>query len=212
MKLKFTQLLGLFAGALLMVLFGTALIVGVIKFNLVPIQSEGQGFFTFNRIALMLVGFLMAVFGAFCFTLPSRMKQSKADFVLQQTPSGEMRISVQALVSIIQKSLSQYEEIKLQDLQVHNTRRGVEVDLRASIAKNINIPLAVNAVQKHVKQQLLATSGIDVREVRVIIEKADQADVKSSFQIHPSELNLNTEAQDASGKNLSDKEGNNEKV
>ena len=211
MKLKFTQLVGLLAGAMVMVLFGVALIVGAIKFNLIPIQSEGQGFFTLNRIVFMLAGLVMVVFGAFCFTLPGRMKQSKAEFVLQQTPSGEMRISVQALVSIIQKSLSQYEEIKLQDLQVHNTRKGVEVDLRASIAKNINIPLAVNAVQKHVKQQLLATSGIDAREVRVIIEKADHADVKSDFQINPNELKLNPGVNESSG-NKPDKEGNHEKI
>ena len=66
MKLKFKQLLGLFAGALLMVLFGAALIVGAIKFNLVHIQAEGQGFFTFNRIALMLAGLLVVVCVAFC--------------------------------------------------------------------------------------------------------------------------------------------------
>lgn len=212
MKLKFTQLLGLFAGALLMVLFGAALILGAIKYNLFPVQAEGQGFFTLNRILLMLAGLMMIVFGAFCFTLPGRMKQNRTDFVFQQTPSGEMRISVQALVTIIQKSLAQYEEIKLQDLQVHSTRKGVEVDIKASIAKNINIPLAVNAVQKHVKQHLLATSGIDAREVRVIIEKADHADVKSDFQINPSELNLHQEAMEAPDKKVSGKEGSHEKV
>lgn len=212
MKLKFTQLLGLFAGALLVVLLGVALIVSVIKFNLVQIQTDEQGFLTLPRIGLMLAGLLMVVFGGFCFTLPSRMKQSKADFVLQQTPSGEMRISVHALMSIIQKSLSDYKEIKLQDLQVHNTRKGVEVDMRASIAQNINIPLAVNAVQKHVKQQLLATSGIDAREVRVIIEQANHTDIKSDYQINPNELILNQESDHPTEKNTASKEGKHEEV
>lgn len=190
MKLKFTHSVVLFIGALMVILIGAGIILGSLQFNEIPIRMEGQGFFTLTRIGLMLAGILTILFSGFCLTLPHRMKQTKADYVLQKTPTGEMRISVHALTSIIQKSLSQYDEIKIQDLIVHSTKRGVEVDLRAYIANNINIPQAVEEIQKHVKQQLLATSGIDAREIRVIIVKADHADNKSKFQIDQNELNL----------------------
>lgn len=193
MKLKFTHTVVLFIGALLIILIGIAIIFGSLQFNEIPIRTEGQGFFTLTRIGLMLSGILTILFGVFCLTLPRRVKQPKSDFVLQKTPTGEMRISVHAINSIIQKSLSQHDEIKIQDLLVHNTKRGVEVDLRAAIANNINIPKAVEEVQKHVKQQLLATSGIDVKEIRVIIEKADHADNKSRFKVDPNTLDLKKE-------------------
>ena len=190
MKLKFTHRLLLLIGALFIMVMGIAMLLGGLQLNEIPIRKEGQGFFTLTRLLLLLGGLLCLAFGAFFLTLPHRMKQGKADFVTQKTPSGELKINVQAIETIDQKSLSQYEEIKLQHLQVFNTRSGVELDLRASLANNINIPQAVTALQKHIRQQLKATLDIDAKEVRIFVDKADLTSSSSPYKIVPENLQL----------------------
>ena len=194
MKLKLTHRLLLYVGALFMIVMGIAILLGSLQFNEIPIRTEGQGFLTLTRLALLFGGVAAVMFGLFCLSLPHRMKQGKADFVTQKTPSGEMRISVQAIETIIQKSLSQYEEIKLQQLQIINTRNGVEVDLKAALANNINIPQAVNALQKHIRQHLSATSGIDAKEIRIIVEKADTTASESQFQVKTESIDFQKNA------------------
>ena len=101
-----------------------------------------------------------------------------------------MRISVQAIESIVQKSLSQYEEIKLQQLQAKHTRAGIEIELKASIANNINMPLAVNAVSQHIRRQLKNTVGIEAKEVRVVIDKTDLAAKDSPYKASDATMSL----------------------
>jgi hypothetical protein len=42
--------------------------------------------------------------------------------------------------------------------------------MRISLASGVNIPLAVSALQKQIKQYITSCSGVDVREVRVMVE------------------------------------------
>lgn len=190
MKLKLTHRLLLYIGALFVMAMGIAILLGSLQLNEIPIRNEGEGFLTLTRLLLMVGGVLSIGFGIFFLTLPHRMKLTKTDFVTQKTPNGELKINVQAIETIAQKSLSQYEEIKLQQLQVNNTRSGVELELRASLANNINIPLAVTALQKHIRQQLKATLNIDAKEVRIFVDKADLTASASPYKISKEELNL----------------------
>ncbi len=188
MKLKVSHRLVLFIGALLMVFFGVAVLLGSLRFNQILIRKEEMGFFSLTRLGLLAGAALTIAFGLFCLMLPHLMKQSKAEFVTQKTPSGELKINVQAIESIIQKSLSSYEEIKLRHLKVNNTRAGIEVDAQASMAGNINIPLAANAIQKFIRQSLSASLGIDAKEVRVTVDSADMLAKESPYKIQEQEL------------------------
>lgn len=190
MKLKLTHRLLLYVGALFIILMGIAILLGSLQLNSIPVRSEGQGFLTPIRLALVLGGVIAISFGVFCLSLPHRMRQGKSDLVTQKTPSGELKISVQAIESIISKSLSGYEEIKMQQLKVSHAKGGLEVDMRASLANNISIPDAVNAIQQHIRRQLNATLGIDAREIRVIVDKADLQAAASKYQLKNEELKL----------------------
>ena len=173
MRLKLAHRLILYIGSLLMVFFGVAVFFFSLRFNQLMIREEGVPFFSLARLGLLTGAALTIAFGVFCVTLPHRMKQGRAEFVTQKTQSGELKISVQAIESIVHKSLSEHEEIKLRQLKVTNTRAGIEVDVKAALAGNINIPLAVNAIQKYIRHSLSTTLSIDAREVRVIVVSAD---------------------------------------
>lgn len=68
------------------------------------------------------------------------------------------------------------------------------MDLKASLSNNINIPQAVNALQKHIRQHLSATSGIDAKEIRIIVEKADTTASESQFQVKTESIDFQKNA------------------
>ncbi|NLG56936.1 MAG: alkaline shock response membrane anchor protein AmaP, partial [Clostridiales bacterium] len=160
MKLKVWHRIALFLGALLCLAVGIALVIAGLQFNEIPIRQEGDGFFTLNRLIILVMGLVTVLFALFTLSLPGRMKAGKNDFVLQKTGSGEMRISVQAIESIVHRSISEYKEIKLRDLSVQSARDGVIISLKVDLADSINIPLAVESMQKHITRQVRATTGI----------------------------------------------------
>ena len=73
---------------------------------------------------------------------------------------------------------------------MENTRGGVIVSLKADLAGNVNIPLAVSALQKHIRQHLSATAGIDAKEVRILVQSADNTVRTSPYLVKPEELSL----------------------
>jgi len=213
MKLKFWHRIILLIGAILMVVIGGAILIGSLQFNEIPIRVEGEGFFTVTRLIFLLGGAITVFFGLFMFSLPGKMKIGRNRFVIQKTESGEMRISVQAIESIIQKCFSQHEEIKLLNLQVVNTKSGVIIEMKISLAGNINIPMAVETLQKHIRQHLNATSGIDAKEIRISIENADSDIKESPYLVKTEELDLkeisstNNKPDDAQKTSSKEKEG-----
>ena len=44
------------------------------------------------------------------------------------------------------------------------------VEIRIMLAAGVNIPLTVNALQKQVKQYIMSCSGVEVYEVKVLVE------------------------------------------
>ncbi|MDD4080897.1 MAG: alkaline shock response membrane anchor protein AmaP [Eubacteriales bacterium] len=188
MKLRVWHRIALFVGALLCLAVGIGLLIAGLQFNEIPIRQEGEGFFTINRLIILLMGLVTVLFALFTLSLPSRMKAGKSNFVLQKTGSGEMRISVQAIESIVNKSISEYKEIKLRDLAVQSARDGVVISMKVDLADNVNIPLAVEAMQKHITKQVRATTGIEVKEVRILVESADTIVGDSPFAVKREEL------------------------
>jgi hypothetical protein len=86
--------------------------------------------------------------------------------------------------------------------------------MKISLAGNINIPMAVETLQKHIRQHLNATSGIDAtKEIRISIENADSDIKESPYLVKPEELDLketkstNNKPDDAQKTSSKEKEG-----
>lgn len=118
------------------------------------------------------VGLLSVVLAVFLFLLPGRLFHRRRDFVVKKIENGELRIAIKAVENLVQKCVDMHDEIKLVRMNVQNAHGGVVIDLCIALANNISIPLAVASLQKQIKQYLLASSGIDVKEVRVSVETA----------------------------------------
>ena len=167
-KIRFWDRLILFLGALLTVAAGVFLAVLGLQF----LGALGESLSLGIRIGCIAGGALLVAFGVYLFVFPARRAGSKHEFIVQQTDNGELRIAVTAVENLVQKCVDMHEEIDLNSMHIRNAREGVTVDLRISLPNNISIPLAVASLQKQIKQYLVASSGIEVREVRVSVETA----------------------------------------
>jgi len=161
MKIRFMDRIILMIGAAAVLLVGMALLIGGLR---------GEGNMSASHRALtILCGATSATFGGYLIVLPHHAMQHR-DYVVQRTDTGELRIAVKAIENLVEKCVDLHEEIQLLSMTITNTREGVVVELNISLANNISIPLAVASLQKQIKQYLVASSGIEVREVRVIVE------------------------------------------
>jgi len=111
---------------------------------------------------------LLSVF-VFWIVLPRR-KGRFSTFAIQQTEHGTLKISVKALEHLVQKCISQHPELTIASSAIYSNEETVRVDLRLSLQTDINIPLAISSLQKQIKQYVEACSGVDVDEVRVVVE------------------------------------------
>ena len=162
MKLRFWDKIILLVGAIAVLLVGLAVFIGGLRGD--------DDVAAAHRMLGIVFGAASAAFGGYLIVLPRRNAMRRRDYVVQRTDTGELRIAVKAIENLVEKCVDLHEEIQLISMMITNTREGVVVELFISLANNISIPLAVASLQKQIKQYLVASSGIEVREVRVIVE------------------------------------------
>lgn len=166
MKIRFWDRVILITGALATMAVGVALFVAGLQIQ----GTIGDSLTVPARVLCLLFGVLCAAFGGYLLVFPRLYAVHRRDFVVQRTDTGELRIAVKAIENLVKKCIDLHEEIQLNSMSIMNGREGVVVDLNVSLANNISIPLAVASLQKQIKQYLSASSGIEVREVRVSVE------------------------------------------
>ena len=162
MKLRFWDKIILLVGAIAVLLVGLAVFIGGLRGD--------DDVSAAHRTLAIVFGAASAIFGCYLVLLTRRGAMQRRDYVVQRTDTGELRIAVKAIQNLVEKCVDLHEEIQLISMMITNTREGVVVELFISLANNISIPLAVASLQKQIKQYLVASSGIEVREVRVIVE------------------------------------------
>ena len=90
--------------------------------------------------------------------------------VVQHTEYGDMSISMKAMENMVRKCVEAHPELNVNHTRICHSRGGVCVDLKITLLNGVNIPLTVNALQKQIKQYITSCSGVDVEEVRVMVE------------------------------------------
>ena len=118
---------------------------------------------------------VLVLLGLYCLGMLFRhQKKSKRGFVMQQTECGELSISVRAIEGLVQKCVDRHDEIHVMSTALDTTRDGLVIRLRIGLAGGVNIPLAVAALQKQIKQYVTSCSGVDVKEVKVQVETSSK--------------------------------------
>ena len=184
-KLRFWHRLLLLLSALTALVVGGYLIYAYIFRLPIPFMDRFKDIRIYEPIPYVMagVGLLCVLESVFLFSLVRRIFERRRDFVTQKVENGELRIAIKAIENLVRKCVDMHEEVKLQRMRIYNNRRGVAIDLYISLANNISIPLAAQSLQKQIKQYLLASSGIDVQDVRVSVETTKDAAGDSPYLV-----------------------------
>lgn len=134
--------------------------------------------------ALIAAIALLMLLGLYCVGMLFRhQKRHKRGFVVQQTDCGELSISVKAIEGLVQKCVDRHDEISVLSTALDSARDGLIIRLRIGLTGGVNIPLAVSALQKQIKQYVSSCSGVDVKEVKVQVETSAARGKASPFQV-----------------------------
>ena len=138
---------------------------------------------TVTLVVIAAVALALFLLGVYCVGTLFRRDKAHRGFVVQKTEGGELSISIKAIESLVRKCLDKHDEIHLTGMRMDTTRDGLVIRLRIGLAGGVNIPLAVGAVQKQIKQYVTACSGVDVKEVKVQVETSAEQTGKSIYTV-----------------------------
>ena len=192
MKARFGTRLILIVIAIVLLIFGLVTLYVGIRLNGIALDREtvdllkelqeaekpsigATGYWTVRRIVVIGMGALEVIGSLLLFSIPGRIRYKRKDFIIQQTDNGEIRIAVKAIENLVRKCTDTHEEINVSDMRVTNFRDGVGVNLKVSLPNNISIPLAVESLQKQIRQYLTVSSGITVKDVCVSVENTSES-------------------------------------
>lgn len=132
----------------------------------------------------LVVILLLAVLGVSCILvlLPGR-KPKKRGYVMQKTENGPIGISVKTIEGQIRTCVQKHDVIARADISVAEGRTGLIILLTVDQAAGVNIPLSVGMLQKQIRQYVSACSGIEVQEVRVLVENSASPVPASPFAV-----------------------------
>lgn len=176
MKIKFGDRLLIAFSGLLILLAGVGLFVfgtGIFPFRLDVSEVNGP-FELWQRAVMVAVSLALTALGIYGVWALFRRDGEKG-FIIQHTEFGDMSISMNAMESMVKKCVDSHQELAVNTTRIHRSREGVVVDMKITLAGGVNIPLTVNALQKQIKQYITSCSGVDVREVRVMVETGGES-------------------------------------
>lgn len=126
----------------------------------------------------------LAVLGVGCIVmlLPGR-KPKKRGYVMQKTENGPIGISVKTIEGQIRTCVQKHDVIARADISVAEGKTGLIILLTVDQAAGVNIPLSVGMLQKQIRQYVSACSGIEVQEVRVLVENSASPVPASPFAV-----------------------------
>ena len=172
MKMRLYHRLILVIGALITLLIGAGMIVtacGLLqKFTLVP-QAEGESFYSWQRIAVIVAGAFLVLFGGYTMLFPGKLRYNKKDFIVQKGEKGDLLFSVKTLESLVRECVDMHKEIEVNSLRILPGKEGISVRLRVIMASNISMPLVQDSLAGQIKQYVTASSGVQVNSVNVAV-------------------------------------------
>ena len=174
----FARLIMVFLGLLFI---GAALFLAGVNYNWFPfIRIDLPAWAVENVIlaagsVLLLLALIFLSFGMR--SVAKRMPSA----VLKDSEYGEVLISITALENMVLKVVQQTKGIKDIGRKVNHKPEGLFVKINVKAMPDISIPEIIGELQSKVKQYVEESTGLTVREVKVLVENivVDQTASKS---------------------------------
>ncbi len=144
----------------------------------IPVTARlGQLLGAHTPLAVLLtlvLAILLCTFGVCCWMmLSTRRAVKRTGFVMQKGENGAIGVSIRSIEGLVQTCVRQHDVVSSAEISVVERRDGIVILLNIQEAAGVNIPLAVGALQKQIKQYVNTCTGVDVHEVRVMVENTE---------------------------------------
>ena len=135
-------------------------------------------------LVTLLLAILLCAFGVCSLMMLSSKRASKRKgFVMQKGENGMIGVSIKSIEGLVQTCVKQHDVVASAAISVVERRDGIVILLDIQEAAGVNIPLAVGALQKQIKQYVNTCTGVDVHEVRVMVENTEDSVVESPYTV-----------------------------
>ena len=135
-------------------------------------------------LIVLAAAILLCVLGTCCLMMLSGKRAvARKGFVMQKSENGMIGVSIKSIEGLVQTCVKQHEVVESAKISVVERRDGIVILLNIEEAAGVNIPLAVGALQKQIKQYVNTCTGVDVHEVRVMVENTERSVTESPFAV-----------------------------
>ena len=132
----------------------------------------------------LVAAIVLCVLGTCCLMMLSGKRAvARKGFVMQKGENGAIGVSIKSIEGLVQTCVKQHEVVESAKISVVERRDGIVILLNIEEAAGVNIPLAVGALQKQIKQYVNTCTGVDVHEVRVMVENTERSVSESPFAV-----------------------------
>lgn len=120
-------------------------------------------------VALFALLLLLSLW-LFAAQFSSGKKDSMPRSVVLQAEEGEVRISLNAIDTLVQQAANEIKGVREVKTSFFTKNEGLGVYIRATVTADGSIPELSTQVQKVVRDHVLRIAGIHIEEVKVLIE------------------------------------------
>ncbi len=132
----------------------------------------------------LLAAIVLCIFGVCCVMMLSGKRSGKRrGFVMQKGENGAIGVSIKSIEGLVHTCVKQHDMVAAARISVAEKRDGIIILLDIQEAAGVNIPLAVGALQKQIREYVNTCTGVDVHEVRVMVENTEDAALESPYAV-----------------------------
>lgn len=119
---------------------------------------------------------------AICCALPAR-RQKPSGYVLQRSQKDTFGITIKSIEKDVLTCVHKHREIVDADVSVREGRSGLVILVDVDQVGGVDIPLFVGRLQDQVRQYVQKRTGMEVSEVRVMVDCRTETEVESEFAV-----------------------------
>ncbi len=123
-----------------------------------------------NRIICGTIGIIVFFLALVLLFLGLRKSSSEDAVLVEKGLLGEVSMSIDAIKLIIMKAVRQIDGVKDTRSEVRKGPGGLSVTLHMMINPELSVPELTNATQKKVKEYLENIGGLQIGEIRVLVD------------------------------------------
>ncbi|WP_066637577.1 alkaline shock response membrane anchor protein AmaP [Desulfolucanica intricata] len=122
-----------------------------------------------KEILFTLLG-LFGIGGMRLFWVSLRHRKKGKHAIINENSLGQVRISLQALVNLVEKIVLEEAGIRQVKPKVIEEPAGISININVVVTPDIKVPEITNILQQRVKEYVFNVTGITVNNIKVVVE------------------------------------------